>query len=614
MLRSLSVLLFSAWVVAGCGQVDISQDQSTHQPVLGSALDAPLGLDRENGKIIQLYKGKAWVLAKHFPSGYLDIFPSEDGGVASAPIPLPLRFRKDSYPLWAGEGKLGDLYIVVYDVMKNSPSGRTLSEVHEGLSVYRLSEKGNFSSIVEDLPLGGIDTQIYGTVRDSGIDICGDNSCYSIGKDASVKKWDTGFATSDEFIEVNFSSDGAAAVSRKKFDDRLQGEISEDYSKYTIYAFDEGGLKQEREIENGVPYALRWDGSSLFYREAVSGGDYINLFLFDLLKMRFNGLLDFGSNNLEGRVAWSQVYYINGLLSLLKIDDKNLVNDEIRGRLENRVRKEVSLIADLCDYEYPGYEVKRYSIDRENVLFALHLGRVLDLFNRASSVVAGDEKIQSCKIKIKNEMKLLDRTVEKISERHEGSGSEMVMSYRYGYPFWADGANVPFNYISGYITGLLGFDRGADDVDRARKLSKPLISEEFKNRLPASWRYWQGVGDRGWKSADHVSLNTPDYVGNKKAMAHITYRTMDAYALLKLDQAADGVVSDDLVQHFRVLVERGYLLPSLNEVFFDHGDAPVVMNPLVENRYARSAYAYELESQVWALRQLAQENYHRRVD
>jgi hypothetical protein len=554
------------------------------------------------------------VLAKHFPSGYLDIFPSEDGEVASAPIPLPLRFRKDSYPLWAGEGKLGDLYIVVYDVVKNSPSGRTLSEVHEGLSVYRLSEKGDFSSTVEGLPLGGIDTQIYGTVRDSGIDICGDNSCYSIGKDASVKKWDTGFATSDEFIEVNFSSDGAAAVSRKKFDDRLQGEISEDYSKYTIYAFDEGGLKQEREIESGVPYALRWDGSSLFYREAVSWGDYINLFLFDLLKMRFNGLLDFGSNNLEGRVAWSQVYYINGLLSLLKIDDKNLVNDEIRGRLENRVRKEITLIADLCNYEYPGYQVKRYSIDRENVLFALHLSRVLGLLGRADSVVPGDEKIQQCKLKIKNKIRLLDKTVEEIAERHSDNGYEVFMSYRYGYPFWADGANVPFNFISGYISGLLGFSQNKDDVDRAKKLSEKLISEEFKDKFPKSWRYWQGRGDSGWKAADHVSLNTPDYVGNKKAIAHITYRTMDAYALLKLDQADDGVVSDDLVQHLQLLVERGYLLPSLNEAFFDHGDDPVVMNPPVVNRYARSAYAYELESQIWALRQLAQEKYHGRVD
>lgn len=607
MLRSLSVLLFSAFIVAGCGRVDITQDRSAYKPILGSALNAPLGLDRENGKIIQLYKGNVWVLAKHFPSGYLDIFQREDSQMTSDPIPLSLRFRKDSYPLWAGEGKLGDLYIVVYDVMKNSPSGRTLSEVHEGLSVYRLSEKGYLSSIAENIPLGGIDTQIYGAVRDFGIDICGDNSCYSIGKDSSVKKWDTGFATSDEFVEVNFSSNGAAAVSRKKFDDRLQGEVSEDYSKYTIYAFDKSGLKQKREIESGVPYALRWDGLKLFYREAVSRGDYINLFLFDFLKMRFNGLLDFGSNNLEGRVAWSQVYYVNGLLSLLKIDDKDLISNEVRGYLEKRVRKEISLIADLCDYEYPGYEVKRYSIDRENVLFALHLGRVLDLFNRAGSVVTNDEKIQLCQIKIKNEMKLLDKTVEEISERHEGNDSEMLMGYRYGYPFWADGANVPFNYISGYIAGLLGFNQDEDDVDRARKLSRPLISEELKNKLPKAWRYWQGVGDRGWKTADRVSLNTPDYVGNKKAIAHITYRTMDAYALLKLYQADDETVSDDLIQHFRVLVENGYLLPSLNEAFFDRGDDPVVMSPLVVNRYARSVYAYELESQVWALRQLAQE-------
>lgn len=604
MLRIISILCFLVLTMNGCSQGRIIQDTSIISSMsLGLEFSEPQIHEYEDRKIIELYRGNSWVLAKSFPFGYLDIFRNEGGQIAAYPISLPLQFRKDSYPLWAGEGKSGDIYIVTYDVLKNSPSGRTLSGVHEGLSVYRVSPKGGLNLIADNVALGGIDTQIYGVSRESGIDICGDNTCYSVGDNSKVVRWDTDFLSSDEFVEINFSSGGVAAIVRRKHDDRLQGGLSDDYSKYEIVTFSQNGLKQRKGLDGGVPYALKWDGSTVLYRKATTKADYANVFLFDLLKMRFHGLLDFGSNNLEGRVAWSQVYYINGLLSLLKGYGPD-VSGEVKKNIEERVKSELSLIAELCEDEYPGFDVKRYSIDRENVLFALHLGRVLDLFGRAGFVINNNQKIQLCKIKIKSELESLDKTVEKVSRLPDGAG--MAMRYRYGYPFWADGANVPFNYISGYIAGLLSFDRSDADVHVAVRLSEPLVSELVGNKYPQLWRYWQGIGDAGWSISDRVSLNTPDYVGNRKSMAHVTYRTMDAYALSKINQFDPSAVSDDLVNYLRSLVQTGYLLPSLNEVFTDNGGGPVLMNPQVVNRYARSAYAYELESQIWALGQLAQ--------
>ncbi|MBV6274055.1 hypothetical protein KVP09_14215 [Alcaligenaceae bacterium CGII-47] len=603
MLRTLLVSFVFALMLIGCGDQRIVENQDVVKSPIELYLAEPRVHEVHGRKMIELYRGGSWALSRYFPSGYLDIFVIENNQISSDPIPLPLRFRKDSYPLWVGEGKSGNLYLVIYDVIKNSPSGRTLSDVHEGLSIYEISAKGNLSLIADDIALGGIDTQIYGIAGDFGIDICGENFCYSIGSDRKVEKWDTSFLSSDEFVEVRFTPGRAAAVIRKRYDDRLQSDFSTDYSKYSVINFDKHGLNQRKEIEAGAPYDLTWDKQTIFYRKAVSREDYLEMLLFDLSKMRFRGLLDFGTNNLEGRVAWSQAYYINGFLSLLNGYGPNL-SEAAREYLRKRVVEELSLMAGLCDNDYPGFEVKRYSIDRENTLFALHLGRVLDLFSRADFMVASNQRIQECKAKIKTELTSLKNTVEKIHASSLNDNSKMTMRYRYGYPFWADGANVPFNYISGYVAGLLSFDRSVDDIRVAKQLSQPLISEEFENEFPILWRYWQGVGDAGWKASDHVSLNTPSYVGNKRAMAHITYRTMDAYALLKLHEADQNVVSNALIDHFRALIRDGRLLPSLNEVFMDAGQDPVLMASEVVSRYSRSVYAYELESQVLVLGQL----------
>src|SRR5690606_36557663 len=107
-----------------------------------------------------------------------------------------------------------------------------------------------------------------------------------------------------------------------------------------------------------------------------------DLFLYEKSRMRNGGLIDFGDNNLEGRVAWNQVYYLHGLLSVAH-GGLAFSSDELNDYARRRVIAEVDLIARLSETDQPGFRVKRYSLDREPLLFALHIGRIAEVLSRA---------------------------------------------------------------------------------------------------------------------------------------------------------------------------------------------------------------------------------------
>ena len=126
------------------------------------------------------------------------------------------------------------------------------------------------------------------------------------------------------------------------------------------------------------------------------------------------------------------------------------------------------------------------------------------------------------------------------------------------------------------------------------------MRSEFDKKLPVIWRYWSGLGDKGWQEISGVSLNTPSWSGNGGAPAHISYRTMDAEALVRLHSAVPDAVSSGLIDHFADLASRGWLLPFINQSLRDDGRSQP-LQPAVIRYYGRSSAAWEIQSQVAAL-------------
>jgi hypothetical protein len=572
-----------------------------------TAPHVPMVLDLPGGDHgVVLYSSSRWRLLRRVPSGYLDVYQADNGTWRR--LELSLEWRRNTHPMLAMESPQG-LLVVGYDVVANLPSGRRAGVAREGFDLYLLdpASQGQPQRVAENLQLGGIDTLLYGVVRGKQVDLCGGNRCYTVNLTLVAKRrvvsWALEALGPYEFVELAFRGQSAFALVRKK-----TIEDQDAYSPIPTEPFQvamlspTGAVLQPLPVKEGTPWGVEWQGGSGAIRIARRAADYAAVLRYDFARMPFAGVMDFGANNQEGRVAWSQVYYLQGLVSLL--DAHPAADAALRESVRHRLMAEVEHIVRLVGDRYPGLAARRYSIDREPLLFALHLGRVAHLLGNMRDVGISTPQLNRALSILQQQLLKLDETVERQVIPSASAINLPTLAYRRGVPFWADGVNVPHNYISGYVSGLLS-SKGTRAVKQARQLSKFILANEFSGRkLPTSWRYWAATGDAGWQEKEGISLNTPAWGGNRGALAHITYRSMDAVALAQLQRLAPNSVPRKLVEHFADLTARGWLLPFVNEELRKQNRA-LMLDAEVGRYYSRSAAAWELQSQVAALRSIA---------
>ncbi len=223
---------------------------------------------------------------------------------------------------------------------------------------------------------------------------------------------------------------------------------------------------------------------------------------------------------------------------------------------------------------------------------------------RAESIGVTSSDIIQAQSYILQELRSLNSTVEQYESCHyEKIPQCLTLKYKKNYPFWADGVNVPYNYISGYVLGLLSLSNASHDVLIAESLMRPLILIESFSESPRLWRYWWGLGHEGWSFANSPSANTQRWSGNKvgHGLAHLSYRTMDAMALLMLAYKTKDTKLLKLVDYLPALIKLGAILPFAEEL------APsqrTKLSLLTAKRFARSVRPQDLQSQVWALASL----------
>jgi hypothetical protein len=562
----------------------------------------PDKISKSNGYEIIVYQSKQWRVTKHHPSGYINISFKARGSEFEN-LDLNVDWRKHSYLKFINENSEGKLIIATYDLIDNLPSGRRLEAVIDGIDVYSFNPSLTTQPerIARGLPIGGMDTQIYGFLyTDSSSVFCGNNICYSLEK-GKTKKWNIPHINDFEFVEVTSSQHGElAAILRKKFDEQQNDATNEEFSQYWLTQLTDSGTSVISLMPGGIPYELKYNKENIpIYQVATNPQELRKVFYYDFNRLGLPGVLEFASNNMEGRIAWSQVYYLHALISIVSGKLPLFQGTQELSSARLRSQSELKFLQRFCKNYYPGFHSSRYSMDREPLIFALHLGRIAALLNRADELGIHSFECGS----LSSQMVTLHSTVENIVNAKDNT---MTMKYRYGYPFWADGANVPYNYISGYVEGLLSID--SEKYSFVSSLMSDLYDAEFAQKYPDTWHYWGGVGNSGWTRSEQISLNTPQWQGQDN-IAHISYRNMDAKAFLSLARIKRELVPPKLIKHFRMLTEIGRLLPDMNEYWVDSRlsefGGRVYLNSNVAHRYARSTNVYELQSQPWALDQLS---------
>lgn len=496
------------------------------------------------------------------------------------------------------------LYLFTYDFEKNVPSGRGLLGV--GTDLWRVDRVNSQVTLVaQGLQLGGIDNLLTARAKAGNIDVCTINKCLRIGLEGEVREWALGVPQGYELVELEFTGADAYALVRQT-DDGITG-IS-DFSKptYAVATLRYSGSTEKSTFltvpADCLPFRISWVDGQPNWSCAKKSAEMAEVLLSDLRRIPNNGLGDIGLPNSEGRIAWGLAYHLNALVHLTDSTAPKLAYAADWSHERAVLRGALDLVARQDSATEIGHAARRYSQDRSPLLFALHLGRIAQLLSAAEGAGFGSVEITRALNVLRGQLLSLEGTVEvRIQE-----GSYSTLGYRKGSAFWADGSNVPFNYVSGYVHGLLASGACATVQDScAEELMRPVIEVENLAKQDL-WQYWWGRGRSGWSETDGVSINTPAYSGYS-GLAHITYRSMDAMAVLRMASVTPSVVDAGVIQNIRRLVGKGYLLPFVNQELVRVGGTQILESN-VAMRYARSAASWELQAQIFALESLIDKN------
>ena len=365
-----------------------------------------------------------------------------------------------------------------------------------------------------------------------------------------------------------------------------------------------------------TPFRLRMEAGQIRYDKVKTVADLATLLRHDLERNQVSGVMELGSNNLEGRIAWSQIYFLNGLLDLVLLSRTDndafdrfstLVTDAKR-----RLDIEMSLLDRLMETEI-GFQSKSFTVKRQPALFAVQTARLLLLFDRYRREIEEGASLRSY-AKLRSSVLNLDGHIDKLLLAPPGSVSPSpgrhYLAWPKGSAFYFDGLNVPYNHQNEWAYAVLETLRvQANPTTQQRRLQSiaaQIINHFIEGvandgQMPRSgeWPYWWGQAENGWTAAQDVSVNTKTYPGDK-SKAFISFRSIDAMAVLAAETHSSRAASPRLVESMHRLVTLGHVYPFVAASFTKNGYRPALEARVARN-YARLTSPWDLQSAVWAL-------------
>lgn len=364
----------------------------------------------------------------------------------------------------------------------------------------------------------------------------------------------------------------------------------------------------------GVPWGLAWSGGQLQIDHASSAQQLRTLFLRDFLATQNAGWFELGINNEEGRIPWSQIYYLNGLLDLLELSRSSADAYRVFGPVIGEVRQRLDFEIALLDAHYlqGRFSTRAFTVDRSPALFAVQTARLLLLFKRYGKDVPDALALASFKLlkrdvlSLRNHIEVLARSGE---QEHWMPPGQAHLRWPKGSKFSFDGLPVPFNHQNEWAYAVAETAAGEQDAIPLRAAQD--IVEHFvrrvapQGRLPADgvWDYWWGRAYDGWTQADSISENKPAYIGDK-GKAWISFRTIDAMALMAASRHLDPAVQENAIRSASALTSQGLLYPLANQSLLPVTGQLHLSIPVAQE-YARLSSPWELANVVWSLARLA---------
>jgi hypothetical protein len=371
-------------------------------------------------------------------------------------------------------------------------------------------------------------------------------------------------------------------------------------------------------LSQGIPWMLSWnqasDNPSLIWRKAKDAQSYGEMMEHDIQRGQNGGMLELGSNNVEGRIAWSQIYYLNGFIDAIYLARREQQAFDVFYPLLEKLRLRVELEVRMIDRQIgtpEGLRTRAFTKDRSLALFGVQTSRALLLLTRYVKEFPGAPPLVNLK-RLEREVKELQGHIEVLANAGEEEKwlkpGTRHLRWPKGSAFYFDGMPVPYNHQNEWAYSIFEAHRvGGGKTDDSVVEPHREIIRHFINRLakdgrfpePLAWHYWWGHAYDGYNEVSARSVNTPSYVGDKSG-AWISFRTIDLMSVL----AARGYVAEVGHEGFALsasdLISRGEVYPFAARSLDFKGARPGYLST-VAHRYARSGAPWEIANVPWVL-------------
>lgn len=370
------------------------------------------------------------------------------------------------------------------------------------------------------------------------------------------------------------------------------------------------------DMSRGVPWGLSYDKDSnaVLLNYATTSNDLAELFLYDLKRGQQSGLLELGINNTEGRIPWSQIYYLNGFMDALLLAREhvsaNKIFNELAKDIYKRLTMEIDILDRLLDTEF-GYSTKGFTHDRSDALFAVQTSRLLLLFDRYQEEFPGGLVLQNVE-KLRKMVSALDDHIEIISFEGEDEKWMKKGTAHLRWPkcsaFYFDGMSVPFNHQNEWAYSLFNSARiMQEDINEVWLDAPKDIVKFFLDTVGVAggfppveqWYYWYGHAYDGWTIADERSCNMPEYPGDR-GLAWISFRTIDLMSILSSLNYVPSFDNKKIIDTAQHLLRKGDVYPFAARSLLEVGHYPVVEIKALE-RYYRAVAPWEISNSPWAI-------------
>lgn len=541
------------------------------------------------------------LLWRGLPTGELRLYARHGD---AEPIATPIQVFKQNAQLMprAMTWHHNTLYVVVYD----NPT------LHNYLLRFRMTESGAFRQEGEATQVPPLRDPAGGTYEmiPAVSFVSHQNRLYLLGGTlrAEVKvngdMTDTRIPGCLRIVETLATPDGPAGLC-----------LADQPGTAQYHIFGPPSVRRYPIPNDAVPWRLHLTGTDKDARLEVdlarTPADFAKLLSYDLHRIQQAGWMEFGVDNAEGRIPWSQIYYLNGFLDILQLaarDEvyRNMMANALPG-IRQRLDLEISLIAQHWDEGR--YKTRAFTVDRSEALFAVQSSRVLLLLHRYRTELANPVALPGYEAMRKQVLSLTDH-IEVLAR--EGEAAHWLapgrphLRWPKGSKFYFDGTPVPFNHQNEWAYSVLATREPGQPDNTAVEQDAQDILRFFVERItdqgafPSSgeWDYWWGIARDGWRQEDGISENMPAYPGDK-IKAWISFRSIDVMSVLSGSSAFSDIERSKILQSVSTLIAHGKLYPFVGYELARQGEA-VRLSPHVARQYARISSPWEIQSAAWA--------------